>query len=79
MNEVETFYKDKEEYGGKLSYIIKENPAPKLDGLNELYGFASRLSAQNRERHRKVILSWPLPELYLPYFFLFMMGWESIA
>lgn len=74
MNEVETFYKDREEYGGKLSYIIKENPAPKLDGLNELYGFASRLSAQNRERHRKVILSLAITGTLLTLFFLIYDG-----
>mgnify|MGYP007012515673 CR=1 FL=1 len=27
----------------------------------------------------RLFYPWPLPELYLPYFFLFMMGWESIA
>lgn len=66
----ETFEKDVAEYTGPLSHISREVSDPKLDDLDKLYGVTSRLSAQNREKHRKIIWCLATTGTLLALFFL---------
>lgn len=74
MNEVEIFYKEMEEYSGPLSHISKEVSDPRLDHLDKLYGVTSRLSAKNREKHRRIILYLAITGTLLTLFFLVYDG-----
>ena len=70
MNEKETFYREKEAYGGPLTHIMDGITDSPLKEIDTLYGAADVLSIRNAEKHRRILLMLSIAGTLLTLSFL---------